>query len=536
MRISQRLALMLSVAVIGTLTLTANSFLQMQRLNGQIDSIGNDVLPSVRILGDAGKELVETRNSVLAHVMAADLAKKTEIEADYKDNLASLHKDIGQYETMALSSEEKVYLGQLKAGVDELNRKYDGVLAASRAGQTEEAMQQARAARDHFKATQKVVDEHIRFNQQQADRALADARSVSSSAELMSTAITAVAIVLLLVLGYLSYRQIIGSVQRGQRGIQQLTESLDFTSRCQVSGKDEIADMLHAFNALTDKLQGSLSTVVAASREVTQSATELASSARQVAAGSNAQSESASTMAAALEQITVSINHVADRTHEANNLAQDTGSRAQSGEEVIAGTSESIESIAGAVEHAAEEVGQLGERTREIAVVVNVIKDVADQTNLLALNAAIEAARAGEMGRGFAVVADEVRKLAERTAQSTQEIAAIIGAIQNVSSSAAERMQGVVSNVESGVSEAGKARGAIQSIAEVAGQSRHLVGEISHAIREQGSAANSIALQVESVAQMAEENSAAAALVTDLASRLHQLSQAMQQEVAVYRV
>ncbi|MEQ6290680.1 methyl-accepting chemotaxis protein [Vogesella sp. GCM10023246] len=536
MKISQRLALMIAVAVLGSLLLAGNSFLQMQRLNSELASLGRDVLPTTQILGVAGKGLVETRNSLLAHVMASDPVKKAEIEADYRANLAKLEQNLAHYETLASGEQEKNYLARLKSGLELLQSKYQAVLTASRDGQTEQAMQLARDARDHFKATQQVVDEHIRFNQQQADAALQQAEQVSSSASLTSIIITAANIVVLALLGLWSYRRIVGSVKRGQHSIQQLTDSLDFTTRCEVNGKDEIADMLSAFNRLIEKLHGSLRTMVAASRDVTQSATELAGSARQVAAGSNTQSESASTMAAALEQITVSINHVADRSHEANDLAKDTGSRAQSGEVVIRDTSQSIESIAGAVEHAAEEMTQLSTRTREIAVVVSVIRDVADQTNLLALNAAIEAARAGETGRGFAVVADEVRKLAERTAHSTQEIADIIEAIQRVSSSASERMQGVVSNVATGVGDADKARGAIRSIVEVADQNRQLAGEISHAIREQGTAANSIALQVENVAQMAEENSAAAALVTDLASRLHQLSEAMQQEIASYRV
>ena len=536
MKISQRLILLISVAVAGMLLLTANTFMQLGRMNTQIVNIGDNVLPSIKVLGDASRELLASRNAALAHIMASDPAQKSSIEGSLKASSEEQAKAATLYAPMVVNAEDGRLLAQWKSGSEELNKAYANILAASNAGQADEAMQLANGSRERFLAVENTIKQHVKFNEELSTAAKAEASSVSNSARLTSTAIAVVAVLLLVVLGLLSYRQIVGSVQRGQRSIQQLTDSLDFTTRCEVKGKDEIAQMLSAFNVLIEKLQNSLRIVVSASQDVAQSATELAGSAKQVAAGSNAQSESASTMAAALEEITVSINHVADRTQEANSLAQDTGSRAQNGEVVITGTSQSIESIAGAVEHASQQMGQLSERTREIAVVVNVIKDVADQTNLLALNAAIEAARAGEMGRGFAVVADEVRKLAERTAQSTQEIAAIIGAIQTVSESAAQRMHGVVTNVESGVEEAGKAREAIQSISEVAEQSRSLVGEISHAIREQGTAANSIAMQVENVAQMAEENSAAASHVTELASRLQGLSHSMQQEVAVYRV
>ncbi|WP_404824378.1 methyl-accepting chemotaxis protein [Pseudomonas benzenivorans] len=89
-----------------------------------------------------------------------------------------------------------------------------------------------------------------------------------------------------------------------------------------------------------------------------------------------------------------------------------------------------IEELVGRVGDGAAVIERLARQSEQIEVVLTVIHGIAEQTNLLALNAAIEAARAGESGRGFAVVADEVRALASKTQQSTGDIQAHIGALQ----------------------------------------------------------------------------------------------------------
>ncbi|GLB60272.1 methyl-accepting chemotaxis protein [Cytobacillus sp. NCCP-133] len=102
----------------------------------------------------------------------------------------------------------------------------------------------------------------------------------------------------------------------------------------------------------------------------------------------------------------------------------------EEGRESVGKSEQLIKQLGVQLDESSRKMEQLSSRSKEIELIVQVIKDIADQTNLLALNASIEAARAGEQGKGFAVVADEVRKLAESTATSTANISSLTKNIQ----------------------------------------------------------------------------------------------------------
>ena len=343
----------------------------------------------------------------------------------------------------------------------------------------------------------------------------------------------------LLLAMFISWR-IIRSITTPLSGLQavmgEVERNGDFTLRVNVSGSDEVGQTAASFNQLLGTLQKTLSGILGHMDHLNAATVALSTTAQEVASSSEMTSESSSAMAAAIQEMTVSVSHIGQNAQETSEITRRTGELSQQGGEVIRQTVGEMHAMAEAVRESSRGITELGRHSEQISGVVQVIKDVADQTNLLALNAAIEAARAGEQGRGFAVVADQVRKLAERTASATGEIGAMVAAIQSSSGVAVKAMGNAAVLVESGVTLADKAGSAIQVIQEGAKQVQTHVGDITSVLAEQGTTSQSIAQQVERVAQAAEENSAAARSSSEATKNIEQLARAVHSEVAKFKV
>ncbi len=331
-------------------------------------------------------------------------------------------------------------------------------------------------------------------------------------------------------------RSITGPLNSMRDVITLVRDKNDFTNAVRVDAEDEVGQTAQAFNDLLATLRKTLDELKHSIGEVDVSAHSLSSAASQSAQASAMSSESASAMAASVEQVSVSINQVSDNAHAASELAQKAGRMSDEGGKVIGDAVTKIRHIADAIDRVAEMISALGEQSKEISSIVQVIKDVADQTNLLALNAAIEAARAGEAGRGFAVVADEVRKLAERTTKATGEISTMIETIQSSSLSAVDAMHETVDEVKIGTELAEQAGLSIVDIRQAAGEVVSVVADIAGSIAEQSSATQSLAQQLETVAQSAEENNAAAGETASSAHRLGELAHTMRVNTERFKI
>jgi methyl-accepting chemotaxis protein len=267
-------------------------------------------------------------------------------------------------------------------------------------------------------------------DEQARERALA----VSSEGQNSSVAIlviTAIAIAGSIVLFVVFLRMIIQSISTLREHLDNIAQGEgDLTQRVPVELDDDLGALARSFNQVLENLQSMIASIQQLTIELGQGADNLRQASKDNNEGVNRQTSAISMVATAINEMQSAIGEVAGNASEAANVTREAENKGNNSAKIIRKSSEQVHRLSAQITKAVDVIRKLSDDSNNIASVLDVIRGIAEQTNLLALNAAIEAARAGDQGRGFAVVADEVRTLAKRTQQSTEDIQAMIEALQ----------------------------------------------------------------------------------------------------------
>ncbi|CCJ84890.1 methyl-accepting chemotaxis protein [Cronobacter dublinensis] len=242
----------------------------------------------------------------------------------------------------------------------------------------------------------------------------------------------------------------------------------DLSQRLPENGRDEVAQIAHAFNAFCDKLAGVMGQLRDASASVKVAANEIAAGNQDLSGRTEQAASSLRETASAVEEITASVANSTDAAAQANSQAQSATDAASRGGKVVSKAISTMQLI----ETASAKIGDI----------TSVIDGIAFQTNILALNASVEAARAGEQGRGFAVVAGEVRNLASRSAQAAKEIKSLIDSTTESVATGSRYVRLAGESMEEIVSSIGNVSGIMREITVATSEQMKGIQEINHAV------------------------------------------------------
>ncbi len=165
----------------------------------------------------------------------------------------------------------------------------------------------------------------------------------------------------------------------------------------------------------------------------------------------NQQAASVNETTTTMDELKASCRQSSEQAASAAVAAQQALALAEKGTQAVGETLNGMFTLENKVGAIAEQIVHLSEQASQIAMISQIVSDLANQTNMLALNSSVEAVRAGEYGKGFAVVANEIRRLSDQSQKSAEKINLLVFNIQKAINSTVMVTEEGTKTVKTGV-------------------------------------------------------------------------------------
>ncbi len=362
-----------------------------------------------------------------------------------------------------------------------------------------------------------------------------EADTILTAAARQAWLIGGLALLLSSLIAQMTARPLARRIQLLSAGVERVAAG-DLSREIPSPGRDEIAGLARAADAMRLHLHQLVAEVEADATAVHRSAQEIARALDGQAANSTQMSASVAEITSTMEELSASSSQIAEYSESVVTVARQTLDDSHTGAEAMQQLATRMEDNRTDSQSALREILVLGTKSKEISRIMEIIDTVADQTKLIAFNAALEAASAGEAGKRFGVVAAEIRRLADSVTESTGEIARKVAEIQESIGRLVVTSEKGTAGIEQGMTESNQVVHFLTALVDGAGETTSAAQQISLSSQQQRTASNQVVVALREIVGASADTAASVQRIAAITQDLTGRSAALKAQVERFRL